>query len=127
MKYLIALLIIALIQKPQQEPEGIEISVRPEHKKIVYVATNVTDKPLDLFFKVESEGFRKRADRPIITTIPAKTAKDLITLIPKKNADTTHTYIAVITKPADHIELRKTDSLGREIRKINPDSLRQGQ
>lgn len=106
-----------------QEPKGIEISVRKEHKKIVYVAKNITDKPLDLFFKVESEGFRKRADRPLIVTIPAQTSKDLITLIPKKNADTTHTYLAVITEPEDNVQIRKTDSLGREVRRINPDSL----
>ncbi len=118
------MILALLLCIPTQEPEGIEISVRKEHKKIVYVATNITNKPLDLFFKVESEGFRRRADRPIITTIPAKTAKDLVTLIPKKQGDTTHTYIAVITTPADNIELRKTDSLEREIRRIDPDSLR---
>lgn len=106
-----------------QEPEGINISVRNEHKKIVYVAENITDQPLDLFFKVESEGFRRRADRPIITTIPAKSSKDLLTLIPKKDADTSHTYIAVITKSRDNIQIRKTDSLGTDIRRIEPDSL----
>ena len=106
-----------------QEPEGIEISVRQEHKKIVYVAKNVTNKPLNLFFKVDSEGFRRRADRPIITTIPAQTSKDLVTLIPKRDADTTHTYIAVVTAPEDNIQLRKTDTLMREVRRIDPDSL----
>jgi len=106
-----------------QEPKGIEISVRQEHKKIVYVAKNVTNNPLNLFFKVDSEGFRRRADRPIITTIPAKTSKDLVTLIPKRDADTTHTYIAVVTAPEDNIQLRKTDTLMREVRRIDPDSL----
>ena len=107
-----------------QEPDGIEISVRSEHKKIVYVATNVTDKPLDLFFKVDSEGFRRSADRPTITTIPAKSSKDLLVLIPKRNADTTHTYIAVVTAPQDNIQLRKTDTIVRAIKRIDPDSLR---
>ena len=121
-KYLFLLTLLFFLGS-SQEPEGIEISVRKEHKKIVYVAENITNEPLSLFFKVESEGFRRRADRPIITTIPAKSSKDLITMIPKRNADTTHTYLAIITKPKDNIELRKTDSLGREVRRINPDSL----
>ncbi|PRP68243.1 hypothetical protein [Nonlabens agnitus] len=123
LKYLLWIPIF-LFHTASQEPEGIEISVRKEHKKIVYVATNVTDKPLSLFFKVESDGFRRRADRPIITSIPAKSSKDLLTLIPKKDADTTHTYVAVVTKPQDNIQIRKTDSLGREIRRIDTDSVR---
>ena len=121
---LLLLSFFMLLATSDQEPDGIEISVRPEHKKIVYVATNITDKPLDLFFMVESNGFRRRADRPIITTIPAKSSKDLLTLIPKKNADTTHTYVAVVTQPQDNIQLRKTDSLDRQIKRIEPDSLK---
>ncbi|SCY20948.1 hypothetical protein SAMN05192588_1679 [Nonlabens sp. Hel1_33_55] len=121
---LLLLTFFMLFATSDQEPDGIEISVRPEHKKIVYVATNITDEPLDLFFKVQSDGFRRRADRPIIATIPAKSSKDLLTLIPKKDADTTHTYIAVVTKPQDNIQIRKTDSLGRQIRRIEPDSLK---
>ncbi|KQC34540.1 hypothetical protein AAU57_06255 [Nonlabens sp. YIK11] len=123
LKYLLWIPIF-LFHNASQVPDGIEISVRKEHKKIVYVATNVTDKPLSLFFKVESDGFRRRADRPIITSIPAKSSKDLLTLIPKKDADTTHTYVAVVTKPQDNIQIRKTDSLGREIRRIDTDSVR---
>lgn len=123
LKYTLFLLLIISFTT-LQEPEGIEISIRTEHKKIVYVAQNVTNKPLDLFFKVNSSGFRRQADRPIITTIPAKTAVDLLTLIPKKDADTTHTYVAVITKPQDNFEIRKTDTLIREIRRVNPDSLK---
>ena len=121
---LLLLTFFMLFATSDQEPDGIEISVRPEHKKIVYVATNITDEPLDLFFKVQSDGFRRRADRPIITTIPAKSSKDLLTLIPKKDVDTTHTYIAVVTKPQDNIQIRKTDSLGRQIRRIEPDSVK---
>lgn len=106
-----------------QQPEGIKISVEKGHKKITYVAENITDEPLDLFFKVDSEGFRRRADRPIITTIPAKTKKNLVTLIPLKDADTTHSYVAIVTKQENNIGIRKTDTLVREIRRVDPDSL----
>jgi hypothetical protein len=108
---------------PIQEPEGIKISVRNGHKKITYVAENITDEPLDLFFKVDCEGFRRRADRPIITTIPAKSKKNLVTLIPLKDADTTHSYVAIVTKQQNNIGIRKTDTLVREIRRVDPDSL----
>ncbi|WP_194851200.1 hypothetical protein [Nonlabens antarcticus] len=106
-----------------QEPEGINISVKQGHKKITYVAENITDKPLDLFFKVDSKGFRRRADRPVIIKIPARSKRNLVTLIPLKDADTTHTYIAIVTKEKNNIEIRKTDTLVREIRRVDPDSI----
>ncbi|BAO54161.1 hypothetical protein [Nonlabens marinus] len=106
-----------------QEPQGIKINVVTGHKKITYTAENITDEPLDLFFKVDSEGFRRRADRPVIVKIPARSKKNLVTLIPLKDADTTHTYIAIVTKPENNIAIRKTDTLDREIRRVDPDSI----
>ncbi len=108
-----------------QEPEGIKISVEQGHKRIMYVAENITDEPLDLFFKVECEGFRRRADRPIITKIPARSKKTLVTLIPLKDADTTHSYVAIVTKESNNIGVRKTDTLVRELRRVDPDTVGQ--
>lgn len=120
LKLLVPLAFFISLVSSNQQPDGIEITVRTGHKKITYVAENVTDKDLDLFFKVNSEGFRRSADRPIITTIPAKSKKDLITLIPLKNADTTHSYMAVITKKEFNVDMRKTDTIVKDIKRIDP-------
>lgn len=120
LKLLVSVAFFISLVSSNQQPDGIEITVRTGHKKITYVAENVTDKDLDLFFKVNSEGFRRSADRPIITTIPAKSKKDLITLIPLKNADTTHSYMAVITKKEFNVDMRKTDTIVKDIKRIDP-------
>jgi hypothetical protein len=120
------LLILLLVGSSYtQQPDGIEISVVKGHKRITYVAENVTDQSLHLFFKVDSKGFRRRADRPFIKQIPAKTKINLLTLIPLKNADTVHTYVAIVTKPEHDIGIRKTDTLDREIRRVRPDTVGQ--
>ncbi|AZQ44913.1 hypothetical protein [Nonlabens ponticola] len=119
MKYLTILFLLVSTTCLAQH-DGIEIDVVKGHKKITYTAQNTTSDTLDLFFKVISDGFRRSADRPIITTVPAKSTINLLTLIPKKNADTTHTYIAVVTKPEHNIQIRKTDTVVREIRKVDP-------
>lgn len=104
----------------QQQPEGIEITVEKGHKKITYFAENITDQDLDLFFKVNSTGFRRNADRPMIETIPAKTKKALLTLIPLTGKDTTHTYMAVVTQKENNIELRKTDTIVKDVMRMDP-------
>lgn len=104
----------------QQQPDGINITIEKGHKKITYFAENITDQDLDLFFKVTSSGFRRSADRPMIETIPAKTKKELLTLIPLKGADTTHTYMAIVTKKENNIEIRKTDSIIKDVMRIDP-------
>ncbi|GAK94779.1 hypothetical protein JCM19298_354 [Nonlabens ulvanivorans] len=119
-KLLTALFLFIIAIPLQQQPEGINITVEKGHKKITYYAENVTDNDLDLFFKVNSTGFRRSADRPMIETIPAKTKKALITLIPLTGKDTTHTYIAVVTKKENNIELRKTDTIVKDVMRIDP-------
>ncbi|MGJ8683998.1 MAG: hypothetical protein ACSHWW_05205 [Nonlabens sp.] len=120
LKIFIAIFLFLGASTTQQQPDGINITVEKGHKKITYFAENVTDKDLDLFFKVNSSGFRRSADRPMIETIPAKTKKALITLIPLKGKDTTHTYIAVVTKKENNIDLRKTDTLVKDVMRIDP-------
>ncbi len=119
-KFFITLFLFIGTSSSQQQPDGINITVEKGHKKITYFAENTTDKDLDLFFKVNSTGFRRSADRPMIETIPAKTKKSLITLIPLKGKDTTHTYIAVVTKKENNIDMRKTDTIVKDVMRIDP-------
>lgn len=121
LKLISTLSLFLLLITPTKDPEGIKISVRKGHKKITYVAQNITDKDIDIFFKVNSKGFRRSADRPIITTIPAQSKKDLITLIPLKGADTTHSYMAVLTKAEYNIGIKKTKEIEKDVRRIDPE------
>ncbi|WP_431471504.1 hypothetical protein I5168_08480 [Nonlabens sp. SCSIO 43208] len=112
MKALLTILTLFFLGSQQNPHEGILITIKKDRRSITYVAENITDKDLDLFFMVKSEGFRRSADRPIIKTIPAKDKVDLIQLIPLKNRrDTVHTYTAIVTKPENNLNITKGDSI----------------
>lgn len=119
-KFIATILLFLFVTPETQTHEGILITVEKGHKKITYMAENVTDKDLDIFFKVESSGFRRSADRPQITTIPSKKKIALLSLIPLTGKDTIHSYVAIITNPENDLSIIKTDSLNTDIRKINP-------
>lgn len=119
-KFLLVSLFLLFSILEQQSHEGILIKVEKAHKKITYTAENITDKDIDLFFRVESTGFRRSADRPAITTIPAKKKIDLLTMIPLTGKDTTHTYMAIITQKENNLSFTKTDSLENDIRRAKP-------
>lgn len=114
------LILLSFTAADQKNPEGILITIKKGHKKITYVAENVTETDISIFFKVESSGFRRSADRPLITLIPAKSKRDLLTLIPLTGKDTTHSYIAIKTQPENNLQFTKTDSLEKDIRKVRP-------
>jgi hypothetical protein len=43
----------------------------------------------------------------VIKTIPAKTKVDLLEMTPLKNADTTHTYTAVVTPKENSLTIKR--------------------
>jgi hypothetical protein len=117
MKFISFLFLFLFTAPDQTTHPGIDITIRKERRSIVYVAENTTDKDLDLFFRVESEGFRRRADRPMIKTIPAKTKVDLLEMIPLKNTDTTHTYMAIVTEKDNSLNFKKSDTVVKQVRR----------
>ncbi|MEO9954842.1 hypothetical protein [Nonlabens sp.] len=120
MKLISILFLLLFITPEQNSHKGIDITVRNERKSIVYVAENTTDKDIDLFFRVESSGFRRSADRPMITTIPAKKKLDLIELIPLKGADTLHSYMAIVTEKDNSMTFKKSDTVVKQVRREAP-------
>jgi hypothetical protein len=66
MKSISFLFLVLCITPFQHTHEGIDITIRKKRRSIVYVAKNPINKDLNLFFNAESEGFRRRADRPMI-------------------------------------------------------------
>lgn len=117
MKLISFFFLLFFVLPDQTSHPGIDIRIRKERRSIVYIAENTTDKDLDLFFRVESKGFRRRADRPMIKTIPAKTKVDLLEMIPLKNADTTHSYMAIITKKDNKLNFKKSDTVVKQLRR----------
>ena len=120
MKLITILFLLFFITPEQNSHKGIDITVRTERKSIVYVAENTTDQDLDLFFRVESKGFRRSADRPMITTIPARKKIDLIEMIPLKGADTIHSYMAIVTEKGNSMTFKKSDTLVKQVRRKAP-------
>jgi len=76
------------------QTEAIEIVEVTEKNKVIFYAINHTKTLKEVFFKVDGEGFRKSAFRPVIKKVPAHTKVLLITLIPLKDATPTYTYFS---------------------------------
>ncbi len=76
------------------QTEAIEIVEVKGKNKIVFYAINHTETLKEVFFKIDGEGFRKSAFRPVIKKVPANTKILLTTLIPLKNTTPTYTYFS---------------------------------
>lgn len=74
----------------------IEISEKKQGKRIVFMAKNVSQDTLNVFFMVRSEGYRRSADRPTIKFINPGESIPLITLIELTNVPSSYEYTLVV-------------------------------
>jgi len=82
-----------------------------EAKRTNLYVQNNTDKDLNIFLKIDGNGYRRSSDRPLITDIPANTKVFIKTLIPLTNESSSYTYLLVVNdeeKPID-VESGKRD------------------
>jgi len=85
------------------QEKGIRIVEKVEKKRTLIYAENTTEVPKVMFFKVNPTGYRRRSHRPLIKTIPPKTKKFLITLIPLTDVESSYTYEMVVNNEIENI------------------------
>ena len=76
--------------------EKILITEKKRGKRVVLFAENVTKDTLNVFFMVNSEGYRRSADKPILKDIPPSSKIKLITLIELSTVESKYTYELIV-------------------------------
>ncbi len=95
-KFLLTLLLIAIGITAKAQDSRIVISEKKQGKRLVFMAENVTQDTLNVFFMVRSEGYRRSADRPTIQFINPGESKALMTLIELANVTSSYDYTLVV-------------------------------
>ena len=99
------------------QKNGVSIIEEVTPKRTFIYAENNADTPKKVFLKVDAIGYRRRSDRPLIESIPAKSKKLLITLIPLTNVDSKYTYTYVVNDETENLH-----GLNLEQKKMTPNN-----
>lgn len=87
------------------QEEAIVISEKKTGKRLVLMAENKTPDTLNVFLMVQSEGYRRSADKPVLKDIPPKTKLPMITLVELTNIPSSYTYELIVNEKEKAIEL----------------------
>ena len=91
--------------------EQVVISEKKTGKRIVLRAENKTADTLNVFLMVQSEGYRRSADKPVLKNIPPNSIVPMITLIELANVPSSYSYELIVNDTKKPIEL----DYGKEI------------
>ena len=99
--------LIAFAGNAQQKnhEDGVKIIEEVGNKKTLIFAKNENNESRSIFFKVNAEGYRRRADRPVIKQLPPNEKIHLITLIPLTDQKSNYTYTFVVNKELENIQV----------------------
>lgn len=78
------------------QAEKVLITEKKKGKRVVLQAENVTSDTLNVFFMVNSNGYRRSADKPILKDIPPKSKIKMMTLIELTNVESSYTYELIV-------------------------------
>lgn len=95
-KYLLTLILLSAFFNVKAQDSRIEISEKKQGKRLVFMAKNVSQDTLNVFFMVRSEGYRRSADRPTIKFINPGESIPLITLIELTDVPSSYEYTLVV-------------------------------
>jgi glutaredoxin len=107
----VIIILLVLCYGPLFSQKGpVVISEKKTGKRIVLLAKNQTSDTLNVFFMVYSEGYRRSADKPVVTAIPPRTKVPMITLIELSNVPSKYTY-ELIVKDKNKPEIAYEDEM----------------
>ena len=88
---------------PTLGQEIVEISDTIVGKRITVYALNTSDTIVNIFFKIEAEGYRKSAERPVIKDLQPNRKTKVATLVKLRSDAPAYDYILVVNdvKPDD--------------------------
>lgn len=101
--YSILFLLLPLLVKSQVEK--VVISEKKQGKRLTLMAENKTPDSLNVFLMVKSEGYRRSADRPVLTTLPPQSKTPLIVLIELTNVPSSYSYDLIVNDEENKVSM----------------------
>ena len=92
------------------------ISEKKSGKRVVLFAENKTNDTLNVFLMVNSEGFRKSANKPVIKNIPPATKVSMLTMIEMSDVPSTYTYDLIVNEDLTKTSI-STENQAKDIEK----------
>lgn len=87
------------------QSEKVVIHEKEQGKRMTLLAENKTADTLNIFLMVHSEGYRRSADKPVLTNLPPNTTVPIITLIKLTNATASYTYDLIINEEENNVHI----------------------
>jgi len=85
------------------QSEKVIISESKKGKRVVLHAENTTADTLNIFLMVQSEGYRRSADKPVLKDIPPHSKIPMITLIELRDVASSYTYDLIVNETENEI------------------------
>ena len=85
--------------------EQVIISEKKTGKRIVLRAENKTADTLNVFLMIQSEGYRRSANKPVLKNIPPNSIVPMITLIELANVPSSYSYELIVNDTKKSVEL----------------------
>ena len=104
-KILYSLLFVMLPFLVRSQAEKVVISEKKQGKRVTLMAENKTLDSLNVFLMVKSEGYRRSADRPVLTTLPPKSNTPLIVLIELTDVPSNYSYDLIVNDEENKVSM----------------------
>ncbi len=101
LNYLTTIFIFCLTLTAFSQEDRIVISEEKKGKRIVLFAENTTDETLNIFILINSNGYRRSADKPVLMDVPAGRRLPITTLISLDKPGASYTYDLIINDELD--------------------------
>ncbi|WP_299184504.1 hypothetical protein [uncultured Aquimarina sp.] len=86
-----------------------------QKKRSVIYVQNDTDSDKSVFLKIDPIGYRRRAQRPILKNVPAKSKVQMLILIPLTDKESSYTYNLIVNDKLENINTRRQKEKPKEI------------
>ena len=123
LNYIITAFILCYTIQIQAQEDRIIISEIKKGKRIVIYAENTTDETLNIFILVDSNGYRRSADKPILMDVPANRKLPVTTLIALNQPNASYTYELIINDELDMTKNISYTKAAADIERVITDKL----
>ncbi len=83
-------------------------------KRTILYVQNDADSDKSVFLKINPTGYRRRAQRPVLKIIPAKTKVQMMILIPLTDVPSSYTYTLIVNDKLETMEIDRSKEPKKE-------------
>jgi glutaredoxin len=85
--------------------EKVVIHEKKTGKRVTLLAENKTSDTLNIFLMIQAEGYRRSAEKPVLTNLPPFSTVAITTLIELANADSAYTYDLIVNEQENLVQI----------------------